>query len=552
MTTKKIVKEFTFKKNSNYASGVVPRTLFGTWPSFLNTYGVWPNYGNGVENHILNFTWTPVKGGVYTFTATCDNSFRWEISNARVYVGPLQQEYTRNGYALRSPFRPVGYWPGVLGGLAQPKEHFAQILSGNSWQTVYSTVPKTNYGGDSSSIAQFRSGQQLVTSEFLSNNGNMGPVQMRFHVRNDGGPAALAATITNSDGVVEWSTRDVYQNDATGRYVNGSFPFSCTMNVHGWGGGGGHGGTDNQSGGDGANGSYNTKSINIERGDNVEVIVGRGGTVGIGGIVPPIGRGGDSRINVGSDGIKSFSGGNGGQGILAGSGGGGGGASIILVNGEVQFVAGGGGGGGGAGIAWPIGGGNLHPGRRVPNWEGKIPTYDPWSDANPNDQASGASTDYRGANGQNGSYGGGGGGGGGGLPGGRGGRYLGGDTTAYPGQAGGNFPANSYSDGKNTQYYKKGFGRGGGYDGAGQSGENGRIVIEMIPTSLISVKDSGEWKQISAAHTKVGGTWKDIDTVYVKVDGKWRRAEGSGLGADDVTIDPTTIDYGRIARAYGS
>ena len=509
MATKKIVKEFTYLRYPNGTPNLVPRTLFGTWPSFLNTYGVWPNYGNGVENHTLTFYWTVVQGGEYTFTGTCDNSFTWSIIDAQHFIpDSSSRQYTSQ-----------------------------RVLSGNSWQTIYSAVPTVYIQtGRIGYTANFAAGQR---------------VKMVVGVRNDGGPAAFAGTITsNTSGAIEWHSRLGITDDSTGRFVNTSFPFSCTMNVHAWGGGGGHGGTDNQSGGDGANGSYNTKSINIERGDNVEVIVGKGGTVGIGGIVPPIGRGGDSRINVDSDSTKSFSGGNGGQGILAGSGGGGGGASVILVNGVVQFVAGGGGGGGGAGIAWPVGGGNLQPGRRVPNWEGVIPTYDPWSDANPNDQASGASTDYRGANGQNGSYGGGGGGGGGGYPGGTGGRYLGGDTTAYPGQAGGNFPANAYSDGKNTQYYKQGFGRGGGYDGAGQSGENGRIVLEMIPTSLISIKDSGEWKQISAAYTKVGGTWKDIDTVYVKVDGKWRRAEGSGLGADDITIAPNTSEYGRIARSY--
>ena len=74
----------------------------------------------------------------------------------------------------------------------------------------------------------------------------------------------------------------------------------------------------------------------------------------------------------------------------------------------------------------------------------------------------------------------------------------------------------------------------------------------MIPTSLISLKDSGEWKQISSAQTKVSGTWKDVDTVYVKVDGKWRRAEGSGLGADDIPLSANTNDYGRVARAFGS
>jgi len=410
-------------------------------------------------------------------------------------------------------------------------------LHGSSWATVESRVLQV--------FTDPRATNQSVPAEFVPGQ----RVEMRVQVRNDGGPAAFAGRIHHVEsGTVEWHSRMDVVDASTGRYVNSDFPFACTMNVHGWGAGGGHGGTDNQSGGDGANGSYNTKSITIESGDTVEVIVGTRGTVGIGGLIPPIGRGGSSRINVDSTSSKSFSGGNGGQGILAGSGGGGGGASVIMVNGVVQFVAGGGGGGGGAGIAFPEGGSNFS----VPNWEGIITRHDPWSDADPNDRASGASTDYRGANGQNGSFGGGGGGGGGGLPGGTGGRYLGGDTTAYPGQSGGNYPANSFSDGKNTQYYKKGFARGGGYDGAGQSGENGRVVLELVPTSLISVKDSGDWKPVTTAYTKVSGTWKEVDTVYVKKDGTWRKVEGSGLDAADIAINPNTNDYGRVARSYGS
>ena len=454
----------------------------------------------------------------YKFEGSADDTFAWSITNASVQNSP--------GFIFPSPL--VG-------------SKTATVLSGQNTQNSFQTfdiIPKV--------FTDPRATNQAVPAEFSPGQ----TIKMTVRASCFGGQGAgFAGRITHVDsGAVEWTSRDEIVDTSTGRYINSSFPFACTMNVHAWGAGGGHGGTDNQSGGDGANGSYNTKALTIERGDSVEVIVGTGGTVGIGGIVPPIGRGGSSRINIDSDSTKSFSGGNGGQGILAGSGGAGGGASVVLVNGEVVFVAGGGGGGGGAGIAFPIGGGNFS----VPNWEGIITRHDPWSDADPTDQASGSSTDYRGANGQNGSFGGGGGGGGGGLPGGTGGRYLGGDTTAFPGQAGGNFPANAYADGKNTQYFKKGFGRGGGYDGAGQNGENGRIELEMIPTSLISLKDSGEWKQISSAQTKVSGTWKDVDTVYVKVDGKWRRAEGSGLGADDIPLSANTNDYGRVARAFGS
>jgi len=514
MSTKKIVKEFTFSRLPNGTTGLVNRTL-DVWPSFLNTYGVWPNFGNGVETHTLIFYWNVVNGGQYRFRGTCDNSFAWSLTDANV-------TNSAGGFSYPSSVVPSG------GTYA--------VLSGNSWQTVYSTIPKV--------FTDPRATNQAVPAEFVAGQ----RVKMTIRVRNDGGPAAFAGEITHVDsGTVEWHSRQSVTDDSTGRFVNTNFPFSCTMNVHAWGAGGGHGGTDNQAGGDGANGSYNTAALSIEQGDTVEVIVGTGGTVGIGGIVPPKGRGGSSLIRLDSVLEKSFSGGNGGQGILAGSGGGGGGASVIIVNGEVKFVAGGGGGGGGAGIAFPVGGGNFSR----PNWEGIITRHDPWSDADPTDQASGSSTDYRGANGQNGSFGGGGGGGGGGRPGGKGGRYLGGDTTAFPGQAGGNYPSNSYSNGKDSIYYKKGFGRGGGYDGAGQNGENGRIVLEMIPISLISFKDSGNWTQIGGAFTKVSGNWKQIDTVFVKVNGAWRKVEGSGISGQNLTLTPTTTDYGRINRSFG-
>jgi hypothetical protein len=88
--------------------------------------------------------------------------------------------------------------------------------------------------------------------------------------------------------------------------------------------------------------------------------------------------------------------------------------------------------------------------------------------------------------------------------------------------------------------------------GAGQSGENGRVVLELVPTSLISVKDSGDWKPVTTAYTKVSGTWKEVNTVYVKKDGTWRKVEGSGLDAADIAINPNTNDYGRVARSYGS
>lgn len=534
MTTKLIVKEFVFKPSENFGPGLVERTLPGTWPSFLNTYGVWPNYSGNVESHILNFSWTPVKGGVYTFTATCDNSFRWELAHAMVNFGPptLAQFITRGS---NQTYQPKSWWPGVVTTARnqQNSEAYSQVLGGDSWQTVYSTVPRTNVAGG----GLYGTSATYVTSEFISGNDGQGPVRMRFHVRNDGGPAAIAATITNSDGVVEWHTRQGYTDNSTGRYLNTSFPFDCSVTVHAWGAGGGAGGSDGRTnGGAGASGSYNTTTFSVERGDTLEVCVGQGGRGGVGSQGgAPGGTAGKSRTNFDSDSTKSF---NGGQGGSAGSvpssggGGGGGGASVVIHNNVIKCVAFGGGGGGGAG----------NDGNSASNIERRTATA--------TYNATGvAGTDYRGENGQSKSGdGGGGGAGGGGYPGGQGSAVFSGDASGYAGQSGGNFPTNTYSTGSGSIYYASGFGTGA--TGNSEFGANGRVVLEITPLSLMSVKDSGEWKQISNAYTKVGGAWKDINTVYIKVDGVWKEVDGSGQFGGDFGLTATTTNYGLVTRSF--
>ena len=155
MSTQKVVKEFTYDRLPNGTVGLVNRTL-DVWPSFLNTYGVWPNYGNAVETHSLTFYWTVSQGGTYTFTGTCDNSFTWSIENAEIQSG---QRFS------------------------------GQVLSGNSWQTVFSNVPRTptyQYNNRYPPLVNlqpmsFRAGQRI---------------KMTINVRNAGGPAAVAGTIT--------------------------------------------------------------------------------------------------------------------------------------------------------------------------------------------------------------------------------------------------------------------------------------------------------------------------------------------------------------------
>ena len=549
MTTKKTVTEFTYKQNSNFGPGLVRRTLYGTWPDFLNTYGVWPNYGNGVETHTLNFAWTPVKGGVYTFKATCDNAFTWSLANAWVQGPPENVGYYSgsgfNGSIARGTpassgggtFRRKYIWPGFVTGFNQQNQiAFTQVLKGSSWQTIESVVPKTMLPG----LSNQSRGIALTgsTADFVANNFNKGPVRMRFQVTNLGGPAAFAATITNSDGVVEWSTIQDYENDATGRYYDPSFPFDASLTVHAWGGGGGGGGQEStaKDGGYGSHGLYNTKTFSISKGQALEIFVGKGGGGGQG----PAGGGknqaggiaGESRTSIAGNVSQSFNGGKGGQsGSIGhgGGGGGGGGASGVILDGEIVLVAAGGGGGGGAGDAvdsTPI---------------TSTITYN----------ASGTTaTDYRGENGENKGVnnGGGGGGGGGGYPGGQGGNTVPGDRTGLAGQTGGNFPTFSATDGKNTDFYRPGFAEGG--LSARRSGQDGRVVIEVSPLSLIGVKDSGTWKQVANAYAKVSGTWKDINTVYIKVDGEWRKIEGSGQDQSDYTLASNTTSYGTSIRTW--
>jgi len=529
MTTKLIVKEFNFKFSDNYAGGLVSRYL-DVWPNFLNTYGVWPNYGNGVETHVIPFSWTPVKGGKYTFRATCDNSFKWEIANAWVeFAPPFFSSYAR------AYITPAAFWPGVSSG----PDDFAQVLSGNSWQTIYSTIPRTWELGRANEIPEQSDPNKHIGFEyaqFQANNAGKGPIKMRFHVTNTGGPAGFAATITNSDGEIEWHTRQGFDDNSTGRFRQDSFPYNAEITVHAWGAGGGAGGSDGGTlGGPGAPGSYNTTTFTIERGDSIEVCVGTGGTGGVGSQAgAPGGAGGSSRKNFNDNYYETFSGGKGGTAgpiPSSGGGGGGGGATIVLVNDALKLVAFGGAGGGGAGND---GNGSAQTARRT---------------ATTTNNATGVSSvDYRGENGQTKSGdGGAGGGGGGGYPGGQGGAVHPGDTSAYPGQSGGNYPANAYSTGANTTYYKEGFASAG--INSGTNGKNGRIVLEIRPLSPLIVKNSGEWKQVSNAYTKVSGDWKELDKIYVKVDGKWRENEGVGQSID-FPLTPLTAYYGKNNRPY--
>jgi len=156
--------------------------------------------------------------------------------------------------------------------------------------------------------------------------------------------------------------------------------------------------------------------------------------------------------------------------------------------------------------------------------------------------------DFRGERGQpKGGDGGGAGGGGGGHPGGQGGAVFGGDASGFAGQCGGNFPDNEgATTGTGSTYYKAGY-AGGGNRGGG-TGQDGRVLLFIEPISLMSIKVSGEWKQINQAFVKVSGTWQDINTVYVKIDNEWREINGAGQG--DVTFTGNSQSYGTSIRSF--
>lgn len=156
--------------------------------------------------------------------------------------------------------------------------------------------------------------------------------------------------------------------------------------------------------------------------------------------------------------------------------------------------------------------------------------------------------DLRGENGQSkGGDGGGAGGGGGGYPGGQGGPVAGGDASGFSGSTGGNYPDNvGVTTGTTEFYYKGGFGAGGARGGG--SGQNGRVFLEIRPLALNSVKNAGEWKQITESFVKISGSWKSMDSIYVKINNTWKLIEGSGQG--DVDLPKNSGNWSAIARSY--
>lgn len=491
MTTTRIIqREFVVQTGDDTLPAV---TLGNSWSSYMNTYAVWPS---GAGDSVTIRRKIVLQAGNYYVTGTVDNYGSVNI-NGQYNINLYNYDANVSRTELRNSTKV--YHPG-----------------GN----MIVVISATNTGGPRGVAVTIS--QEKVTY---------------YNYATGVGEGYNRGYITDKDiisvGDLVWSTRSP-GTATTGRYQV-TMPFRANITAQVWGAGGGGGGNDAGTvGGVGAPGLYNTTSFIAERGDLVEVFVGSGG---IGGTNSGRSAGGGSpgsgRTLINGDSAKSFNGGGGGRAGGSGSsggGGGGGGASGVLVNNVPVIVAGGGGGGGGAG----------NDGNSSGNYTRRDAAI-----ANNANSASGS--DFRGEHAQDKSGdGGGGGGGGGGYPGGQGGTTPGGDSSAYAGQCGGNFPVRTPLPGEvkalNGVTYALGGGRSGG------NGSPGLVILSIEPLSLMTVKVSDEWKQINEAFVKVADTWRDINTVYIKIADEWR--EINGAGQSDITFTGNTQNYGTSLRSF--
>ena len=489
-----------------------PATLFarddGRWNSFLRQYAVWPNTSNAGGGHVIYRIFDAPYTGTYYIRSSVDNSGAVYINDLK--VGGTTQTIERHhwwwwggwwgGYGYGNWYGYGGYW-GYWGHRT----------------TDWSTVP-TAYA--------------ITLAKGIN--------QLRFEVANQHDVCGFGMTIANSNGTVLWDTRSqavVSEYTQTcGRYTLTS-TISATGVAYIWGGGGGGGGNDAGSrGGDGAPGQFHKVNFSIDVGDQLEVVVGDGGLAGgssagsAGG-----GRGGASRINL--PGFGSFSGAGGagsGPRGSSGGGGGGGGASMLIINGIPVGIAGGGGGGGGAG--------NDGNSAGLITIRNATTAYADPAQIYSGVKAVELSDALEPMNGQRGQGvtgdGGGGGGGGGGWGGGSGGTVRGGDSSAYGGQTGGNYPFNQifkHTAGNVSFIVPAGVssislisavagGGGGGSgnltQGAGGGAEGARannITFNVIPGRLyeISVGSAGRGGSTSTANVYSGaGTISDANLAF--------------------------------------
>ena len=402
-----------------------PATLFvrndNRWNSFLRQYAVWPNTSNAGGGHVIYRIFDAPYTGTYYIRSSADNT-------GAVYINDLKV----GGTTQTIEHHHWWWWGGWWGGYGYRGYDGHWYSTHGSWY---------GYGGWWGGWGHRTTDWSTVPTAYPITLAK-GINQLRFEVSNQHDVCGFGMTIANSDGTVLWDTRSqAVVSDYTqtcGRYTLTS-TIAATGVAYIWGGGGGGGGNDSGSrGGDGAPGQFHKVNFEIDVGDQIEVIVGDGGLAGgssagsAGG-----GRGGASRINL--PGFGSFSGAGGagsGPRGSSGGGGGGGGASMLIINGLPVGIAGGGAGGGGAGNDGNSAGliairnattayadnAQIYSGVKAVELSGSLEPMN-------GQQGQGVTGD-----------GGGGGGGGGGWQGGSGGTVRGGDSSAYGGQSGGNYP----------------------------------------------------------------------------------------------------------------
>lgn len=318
--TRTIQREFLIE---NGYETLPPVTLGHSWSSFMNTYAVWPpDQGDQIviRRSLL------LQAGYYWILGAVDNSGSVSINGSVIGLYNFGANISRTDGTL---------WP-----YAQYQERFTGTTPGPSTRIYHPgglmsvVISATNFGGP-------RGVAVTISADVLTE---------RARFTFDG--KIVNNTFAATPGALIWSTRspDFF---LTARYLV-TMPCRANITAHVWGAGGGGGGMDAGTvGGIAAPGLYNTTTFQVDKGDQLEVFVGSGGTGGSSSSgSAPGGPAGRSRILINGDSTKSFNGGAGsaaGPGGSSGGGGGGGGASGVLVNNVPVLVAGGGAGGGGAG-----------------------------------------------------------------------------------------------------------------------------------------------------------------------------------------------------------
>jgi hypothetical protein len=428
-----------------------PRTD-SRWNTFLNQYAVWPTTSGTRQKFTIYRIFDAPYTGDYFVNSSADNLGEVFINDLKVGGTTQTLEYHHwwwwggwyGPYYNRNYYNGTYYPNGWTDGFGAVGPYYNGWYGGWYWPWYgYGGYYWGYWGHVTTNFATLPVPTKITLAQGIN--------QIRMEVAQAGGPAGFAMNITDAESNVVWDTRSTAvvseYTQTCGRYSLTS-PINADIVAYLWGAGGGGGGNDAGSlGGLGAPGQFHKTQFSVKVGDQIEVVVGDGGTGGSSSAGSAAGGiGGASRLNL--PGFPSFSGADGhpaGPGGSSGGGGGGGGASLIIVNGNVVAVAGGGAGGGGAGND-----GNNATLYKIRNGATAYPDiaqiYAGVSALELQNVDNSNHPNYNITAGQRGQGvtgdGGGGGGGGGGWGGGAGGTVRGGDSSTFGGQSGGNYPFN--------------------------------------------------------------------------------------------------------------